>query len=91
MIYKVAGALGLDPRPYSLRELFWLFEGRDRQQWMHTAAINATLSASSGAKNVRIENFHPYMQDSKLKNLKKRALELKARKEKQNGENNCKD
>ena len=83
--------MGLDPQPYTPRELFWLFEGRDRQQWMHTAAINATQSAAAGAKNVRIEKFHPYMQDSKLKNLRKRALELRAKKEKQNGNDTGKD
>lgn len=81
--------MGIDPMPYTLRELFWLFEGRDRQQWMHTAAINATQSAAAGAKNVRIEKFHPYMQDSKLKNLRQKALELRAKKD--DGQDNCKD
>lgn len=83
--------MGLDPQPYTLRELFWLFEGRDRQQWIHTAAINATQSAAAGAKNVSIEKFHPYMQETKLKNLRQRALELRAKKDKENGQGNCKD
>ncbi len=56
---------------------------------MHTAAINATQSAAAGAKNVRIEKFHPYMQDSKLKNLRQKALELRAKKD--DGQDNCKD
>jgi len=55
---------------------------------MHTAAINATQSAAAGAKNVRIEKFHPYMQDNKLKNLRRKALELRARK---NGTDTGKD
>tara|TARA_R110002153_G_scaffold33414_2_gene100842 strand:- start:2344 stop:2598 length:255 start_codon:yes stop_codon:yes gene_type:complete len=84
--------LGLDPNPYTLRELFWLYEGSDRQAWMHTASINATLSASAGAKNCTIEKYHPYLAGQKQKEVKRKLLELKARREAaQNGKDNGKN
>lgn len=27
MIFRMAGKMGVDPAPWSLRELFWMFEG----------------------------------------------------------------
>lgn len=83
--------MGLDPRPYTLRELFWLFEGRDRQQWIYTAHLMANQRACAGDKNPNPVKHHPYMQDNRLKNLRLKALELKARKEKDNAKNTGKD
>ena len=76
LIYKVAGALGIDPRPFSLRELFWLYEGSDRQKWMHTAAINAMQGSAAGAKNMSITKFHPYMNTEAAKTRKQKLLEI---------------
>ncbi len=67
--------MGLDPSPYTLRELFWLYEGSDRQAWMHTASINATQSAAAGAKNCSIEKYHPYLAGQAIKDKKKKLKE----------------
>ena len=92
LVFKVAGALGLDPMPYTLRELFWLYEGSDRQNWMHTASINATQSAAAGAKNCSIEKYHPYLAGQALKDKKDKLLALKARRDAaKNGKDNCKN
>lgn len=40
MIWKLAGMVGLDPTPYTLRELWWMAHG----SWQQTAAILATLA-----------------------------------------------
>lgn len=84
--------MGLDPSPYTLRELFWLYEGSDRQAWMHTASVNATQSAAAGAKNCSIEKYHPYLAGQAIKDKKKKLLEIKAKREaKKNGTNNSQD
>jgi hypothetical protein len=84
LIYKVAGAAGVDPRPYTIREIFWLYEGYDRQSWMYTAATNAMQSAAAGAKNSSIEKFHPYMQTQKIKSQREKLLEIKRRQDVKN-------
>tara|TARA_R110002020_G_C15760684_1_gene727065 strand:- start:28 stop:429 length:402 start_codon:yes stop_codon:yes gene_type:complete len=92
LVFKIAGALGIDPNPYSLKELFWLYEGRDRQQWMHTASITATLSASAGAKNCSIEKYHPYLAGQRAKEQKSKLLAIKAKRDAaKNGKNTSKD
>jgi len=35
--------VGIDPGPFSLRELVWMAEGRRRDEWSRTAQILATL------------------------------------------------
>lgn len=73
--------MGLDPSPFTIPELFWLYEGHDRQEWMYTASINATQSAAAGAKNVSIDKHHPYLAGQKAIAMKAKLLAMKAKRE----------
>ena len=43
-IWELAGILGVDPGPLTLRELVWMYAGRRREQWLHTAHVMALLA-----------------------------------------------
>lgn len=47
-----------------------MYEGRDRQNWLYVAALEATTASAAGVKNVDVEKLHPYMQGEKMKRLK---------------------
>lgn len=40
---RLAGRLGIDPHPYSLRELTEMENARATEEWDHTSAILATI------------------------------------------------
>lgn len=42
MIYGMAGRMGIDPAPYSVRELYWMFDGRHGHD---DAALRSVLAA----------------------------------------------
>ena len=44
LIWQLAGILGVDPGPLTLRELVWMAEARIKQQWAHTASLMALLA-----------------------------------------------
>src|SRR5690606_37726841 len=44
LVHQLAGLVGVDPGPYTLRELVWLAEGRQTEQWNHTSAVLAMLA-----------------------------------------------
>ena len=43
-IWELAGILGVDPGPLTLRELVWMYAGRRREQWLHTSHVMALLA-----------------------------------------------
>ena len=43
MIHEAAGELGLDPAPFTLREIAWMLEGRRRSNWDLLGEILAML------------------------------------------------
>jgi hypothetical protein len=43
-VYRLAGALGVDPDRLTLRELYWMAEGRNQQTWNVASAIMALLA-----------------------------------------------
>lgn len=70
MIYHCAGVLGVDPSPFTLGELLFMAEARDRTIWNHTAALMMTLAnihrdPRQRRKPYAMEEFHPYMQGEK--------------------------
>jgi hypothetical protein len=40
----MAGCIGVDPGPLSLRELLWMFEGACREHWGHTSNLMALIA-----------------------------------------------
>ncbi len=50
MIWRLAGAVGVDPDPRTLRELAQMYEGRSRERWEHTSLVVATILNVNRAK-----------------------------------------
>ena len=66
MIYELAGMIGVDPGPFTLRELVWMADGRQREAWNHTSQLLAMLfnahrdpQKTSPAKPA---DFHPLLE-----------------------------
>ena len=65
MVYRAAGVLGLDPGPYTLRELMWMWEGRSEHQWDQTALLacliaNANRNPKKRRRPFAVEEFNPH-------------------------------
>ena len=70
MINELAGILGLDPGPFTLRELTEMATARRRDAWDHTAARLAQVAEANRdpAKRRRpycAEDFHPMLPQRK--------------------------
>ena len=64
--------VGVNPEPYTFRELVWMYEGCTRELWNHTAAVLATMcNANSDPRKTRayrVSDFHPeYQRRQKVK------------------------
>lgn len=60
----MAGVLQMDPRPFSLRELFAMYDGAMVAAWDHTAF----LIASQAAEKIHPFKLNPYRRRTKQKN-----------------------
>ena len=63
MIYQIAGAIGVDPGPMTIRELLEMTEGRSRSLWGHTSAVIATIlnvNRPKGKAPIRPEAVNPW-------------------------------
>lgn len=60
MIYELAGVVGVDPGPLTLRELLWMSEGCRRELWSHTSLVCATMMNLKGI-SITAEELHPMM------------------------------
>ena len=64
MIYELAGFVGIDPDPLTLRELAWMARGRASRLWDHTASLLAmTANVHRDPKRSRTHrpvDFHPF-------------------------------
>lgn len=43
-MWQLAGILGIDPGPFTLRELIAMAEARSQQAWAHTSSILALIA-----------------------------------------------
>jgi len=55
---QIAGVVGVDPGPLTLRELLWMHESRVRDQWNHTSSILA-LTANCHRDPKKTASFAP--------------------------------
>lgn len=65
MAYEYAGVLGIDPGPFTLRELDVMLEARRLEDWDHTAkTIQELVAVWVDQKKCRVPldiyTFHPY-------------------------------
>ena len=44
MIWQLAGLLGVDPGPLTLRELVWMAEARLQAEWAQTSSVMALIA-----------------------------------------------
>jgi len=58
-VFRQAGALGLDPRPYTLRELVWMRDGMLDDRWARLAILRGDLRAVHGM-TFRAEEMNAY-------------------------------
>ena len=52
VVYELAGVIGVDPGPLTLRELLWMSEARAREAWAHTSAGLALIANVNGDPNL---------------------------------------
>ena len=66
---ELAGIIGIDPGPFTLRQLVVMAEAKSRQAWNHTSAILAMLAnVHRDAKKTRAyrpADFHPHRRHEK--------------------------
>ncbi|HPP54440.1 MAG TPA: hypothetical protein PK777_15920, partial [Thermoguttaceae bacterium] len=68
IIYELAGIVGVDPGPLTLRELCWMVDGRQRDQWNHTSQILAMVYnafCSPKSRPLGPLDFHPLLKKKK--------------------------
>ncbi len=57
-MWCIAGSIGVDPRPLTLRQLLWMAEGLGRERWAHTSWV-CTLIANTHRDPKRGRPFKP--------------------------------
>jgi len=64
VIFELAGFVGLDPRPFTLRELSQMAHGRAARAWDHTASTLAMLANvhrdPKRSRTCAPIDFHPF-------------------------------
>ena len=68
LVYQIAGAVGVDPGPLTIRELVDMSEGKSRSLWAHTSAqlaMLANVNRRKGQRAIRPEELDPWHQAKK--------------------------
>jgi len=70
VVYQIAGVLGMDPGPFTLRELFWMVRGARIDAWNHTASLLAAVCSGFSSFTKRPQKFapaqfHPFAGDAR--------------------------
>lgn len=60
MIWEMAGELGLNPGPLTLRKLVWMLDARRLVEWDRTASITAAIFNKDSKKQIPPRRFNPY-------------------------------
>lgn len=66
---ELAGIIGIDPGPFTLRQLVVMAEAKSRQAWNHTSAILAMLANvhrdAKKQRALRPADFHPHRRNER--------------------------
>jgi hypothetical protein len=62
--------VGIDPSPFTLRELLWMARGQQKEQWTHTAHLLVTLANTSALRDpkksaITFAEVYPFTKKSK--------------------------
>jgi len=65
----MAGYIGIDPDPLTFRELVFMVEGKQRQDWEHTASFIAMIHNVNCKKgsHVNADYYNPMVKKKKKK------------------------
>lgn len=61
--YCAAGIVGIDPKPFTLRELLWMKDAKERSDWDKAAMVVAKIHNVNAAKSsdcIQFADVHPY-------------------------------
>lgn len=75
----MAAIVGLDPWPYSLRELIWMSEAKQTESWNHTATMLATIENCAMTKKRRPTqpaDRHPFAKRAPRKLSRAESLRM---------------
>ena len=62
-IYELAGIVGVDPKPFTLKKLFWMAEAKERSEWNRFSVLIAKLHNVNQTKKsdlISFEQAHPF-------------------------------
>ena len=69
-VYQLAGIVGVNPEPFTWRELDWMAEKKQSDQWDHTASVlTMAANAWSEKKKFDLSDFHPFLEAQKRKSM----------------------
>ncbi len=74
---ELAGFVGIDPRPFTLRELAQMAKGRAVGSWDHTSHILwmiANVNRDPKRRAHPIEDFHPFKKRKKRRGMSPERL-----------------
>ena len=79
-VFKLAGIVGVDPHPLTLRELCWMAHAKIEADWWHTAnlmSLTLNQNRKKGSTAITPKELHP-MQVQKRKKGRKQKVGVEA-------------
>lgn len=70
--------IGIDPRPFTLRKIIWMAEGKERSEWNRAASIMVKIHNAHIVKvadAIKFEDVHPYFIASRIKDQQRDPTE----------------
>ena len=70
--------IGVNPDPYTLRQLLWMVEGKGEFEWQMTSSLMAleiNMNRKPGSRAVSPNEFNPFMQRPETQMVKLSAKE----------------
>ena len=69
-IFQYAGIIGIDPSPFTVRELDWMVQGRGEFEWSMTAhqmALQINMNRRKGSPAIVPSDLNPFVHKRKRK------------------------
>ena len=78
-IYELAGAVGVNPEPYTFREIIWMYRGKGKDEWSRLSVVLATTANMNSSKGKRFtsSDFNPYEHSDTAENVPGSIEDLK--------------
>ena len=69
LVYFLAGIIGVNPAPLTMRKLLWMSDGKERSEWNRASTIASTIHNVNCTKKEQMIDFkdiHPYFVNEAL-------------------------